>query len=89
MSGAEKLQIKPEKETPNTMYNTHDCHAWAWQQKEGIRMPDKERQQKMEQEWADRIPEMPDRDGEDGSQDEAWEPVYRDGSAKNECWKEE
>ena len=71
------------------MYNTHDCHAWAWQQKEGIRMPDKERQQKMEQEWADRIPEMPDRDGEDGSQDEAWEPVYRDGSTKNECWKEE
>lgn len=52
-------------------------------------MPDKERQQKMEQEWADRIPEMPDRDGDDGSQDEAWEPVYRDGSAKNECWKEE
>jgi|GEM_PF-140015 len=52
-------------------------------------MPDKERQQKMEQEWADRIPDLPDRDGEDGGKDEAWEPVYRDGSPKNECWKEE
>ncbi len=32
-----------------------------------------------EQEYAD---EIPDEENDDGS----YEPVYRDGSAQNECW---
>ena len=34
---------------------------------------------KKEQEWADEIPDEEERNDE-------YEPVYRDGSAQNECW---
>ena len=36
---------------------------------------------KKEREYADEIP-----DDEEEREDEAYEPTYRDGSAKNECW---
>ena len=35
---------------------------------------------KKEREYDDEIP------GEDEDGDEAYEPTYRDGSARNECW---
>ncbi len=34
------------------------------------------------QEWADEIPDEEEESAE-------YEPTYRDGSAKNECWAEE
>ncbi len=37
--------------------------------------------EKRSQEWSDEIP--------DEEEQEESEPVYRDGSAKNECWAEE
>ena len=36
---------------------------------------------KKEREYADEIP-----DDEEEREDEAYEPTYRDGSTKNECW---
>ena len=52
-------------------------------------MPDQEKREKKAEEWSDRIPDLPDRDGEEEGEDEAFESVYRDGSVKHECWKEE
>ena len=37
-----------------------------------------------EQEWNDHIP-----DPEEEERPEPYEETYRDGSSKNECWKEE
>ena len=36
-----------------------------------------------ELEWADKIPDEEEQEPDD------YEPTYRDGSAKNECWAEE
>ena len=57
--------------------------------KEEKDMPDQEKREKKAEEWSDRIPDLPDRDGEEEGEDEAYESVYRDGSVKHECWKEE
>ena len=37
--------------------------------------------EKREQEWNDEIPD------EENEQPESYEETYRDGSAKNECWR--
>ena len=37
--------------------------------------------EKREQEWNDEIPD------EENEQSESYEETYRDGSAKNECWR--
>ena len=50
----------------------------------------REKQEKEEREWSDRNPDMPDRDGVEDARDDAYEKnVYRDGSVKHECWKED
>ena len=38
----------------------------------------------LEKEWSDEIP-----DPEEEEQPEPYEPTYRDGSVKNECWADE
>ena len=45
-------------------------------------MRDPETKTKKEQEWADRLPDTEE-------QPEEYEETYRDGSMKNECWREE
>ena len=40
--------------------------------------------EQMEKEWSDEIP-----DPEEEERPEPYEPTYRDGSAKNECWADE
>ena len=53
-------------------------------------MTPREKQEQREAEWADRNPDMPDRDGIEEEQDDVYEKnVYRDGTVKNECWKED
>ena len=56
----------------------------------GKNMLPREKQEKEEREWSDRNPDMPDRDGVEDARDDAYEKnVYRDGSVKHECWKED
>ena len=51
-------------------------------------MTDPGRRRKREEDYADRLPDWPDRDGDDAEAQDAREETYRDGSVRHECSSE-